>query len=117
LGQCKIIRGTSWELPDGMTLVTVKHQPGKAWYVERPKRWDQPALLSVWEDTQTFNAANGQQFTITVYLAPLEQVRSEKARPENNPTWALTSIPVTWEQLAYVGVTVDSTHVPSECSG
>jgi hypothetical protein len=116
VGVCKIVRGTSGGLPPGMTLVTVKHQ-NSAWYVERPSNWDEPRLLSTWQDTQTFNHADGERFSIRVYAVPMDFVSAEKSKPENDPTWALESIPADWIPLDSVDVVVDSMKVKADCEG
>jgi hypothetical protein len=112
VGVCKAIRGEAWPLREELTLVTVKHRDGgEAWYVERPASWDHPLQLSRWKDEQSFNGADGQDYTVGVYVVPLDEVKREKAKPQNNPTWALKEIPPGWELRADVTVHVDSSKV------
>lgn len=113
VAQCTVLTGTSSNLPAGMTLVTIKHQSGKTdWYVERPASWQTPSKLRSWTDTQTFNNADGESFTLYVYLAPLDAVR---AKPSGD-TWALPAIPEGWSLLDQADVIADYSLTP-ECSG
>jgi hypothetical protein len=47
----------------------------------------------------------------------MDFVSAEKSKPENDPTWALESIPADWIPLDSVDVVVDSMKVKADCEG
>ena len=114
VGACKVIAGTSANIPVGSTLVTVKHKPGGDHYVEVPTGWKSSATLARWSDTQYFNQADGESFTVSVYLASLSEVQSAKNDPRYQNSWSLGSLPPSWRRLAEVSVLV-SNSVKSDC--
>ena len=109
-----MVTGTSENIPPGRTLVTVKHKPGGEHYIEVPTGWESPDTLLTWSDTQYFNNATGESFTISVYLVGLDAVRAARDDPRFDKSWQLTAIPKDWDLLDQVGVMVDGSSSP-EC--
>ena len=110
VGSCVTVRGTAAQLPPGKSLVSVKHTPGADYYVESVWGWESPANLATWRVDQFFNDADGQRFTIGLYLVDLEWINNQ----DQTQAPALRALPSDWSRLAEVAVVVDG-DVPSDC--
>ena len=112
VASCTVVTGTSENIPTGRTLVTIKHKPGGEHYIEVPTGWESPDTLLTWSDTQYFNNATGESFTISVYLVGIDAVRAARDDPRFDKSWHLTVIPKDWVLLDQVGVLVDQASSP-----